>query len=85
MRRVVRRRAGDHGDGDSFDHRGEQGQPLLVAEHRRLTGGAGDDEAVVAVVLQPAGQRAGLVEVERAVVVERGDHCRENPTEPCHR
>ena len=59
-------------------------ESLVVGEHRRLAGGAGDDEAVVAVVLQVAGQRAGDVEIERAVVVERRDHRREHTAETRH-
>ena len=43
-------------------------------EHGRFAGGAGHHEAVVAVVLQLAGQRPGHVEVEPALLVERGDH-----------
>jgi hypothetical protein len=84
VRRVVGARAGDDRDGDRLDDRREQAEPLVVGEHRRLAGGAGDDEAVVAVVLQVAGQAAGLVEVERTVVVERGDHRGEDTTEPGH-
>ena len=42
------------------------------------------DEALVALVLQPAGQRAGAVEVEGSVVGERRDHRREDPSEGWH-
>ena len=38
---------------------------------RRLAGGAGDDDAVVAVVDEVRGDPRGAVEVDRAVVVER--------------
>ena len=64
--------------------RGEQRQPLVVGERRRLAGGAGDDEPVVAVVLQPAGQDLGGVEVERSVAVEWRDHRGEHASESSH-
>ncbi len=66
--------------------RGAHGRPelhlLVVGQRGRLAGGAGQHEAVVAVVDEPAGQRDRAVDVERAVVVERRDHRREHSTEP---
>ena len=58
MRGVVGAGAGDHGAlaADLVDHGLPQVQLLGVGERRRLAGGAGDDEAVVAVVDQAAGQ-----------------------------
>ena len=64
-RGVVGAGAGDDRDRDRLDDRGEQRQPLVVGQRRRLARRAGDDEPVVAVLLQLAGQRGGGVEIER--------------------
>ena len=84
MARVVGAGAGDDRDRDRLDHRREQAQPLVVGEHRRLAGGAGDDEPVVAVGLQVPGELGGNVEIELALVVERRDHRRQDATEVRH-
>ena len=39
------------------------------------------DEPLAPVIDEPSSERDGAVEVERAVVVERRDHGREDPTE----
>ena len=81
---VVSGRAGDdrdrHGGGDRFPEL----QLLVVAQRRRLTGGAGDDETFVALGLQPPGELDRTVDVECEVVVERRDHRRHDSAESSH-
>ena len=48
---------------------------------RALAGRAADHDAVVAVVDEVGGDPRGAVEVDRAVVVERGGHRRQHPAE----
>ena len=79
----LRAGAGDERHVDRGSHRGPELHLLVVGQRGGLAGGAGQDEAVVAVVDQPARQRDGAVDVERAVVVERRDHRREHPPEAC--
>ena len=47
--RVVPADPGDHRDLDRLQHRRDQAQMLLIVERRRLAGGAGNDQPVVAV------------------------------------
>jgi hypothetical protein len=74
VRGVAAARAGQDGHRDRLGHRPPQVALLGVAERRRLAGGAGDDEAVVAVLHQPAGEAGRSVEVEPALLVERRGH-----------
>ena len=71
---VVGAGPGDHRDGDRLGDRPPQVPLLVVGQHRRLAGGAGDDEAVVAVLDEPAGEGGGAVEVQGAVRRERCHH-----------
>src|SRR5205814_7956955 len=70
---------------DRVHRGGEQLEPFLVGERRRLAGGARDDETVRAVVDEEGGELAELVEVDRAVLVERrhdgGQDLAEHPVE----
>src|SRR4051812_49865422 len=52
--------------------------------HGAPAGGAGDDEAVVALRHEPLGQRRRSFEVDAAVVVEGGDHGGDQGSEAPH-
>ena len=54
MQRVVRTCSGDDRNRDCFGHGRKQTQTFVVGEHRSLTSGSGNDESVIAIVLQPA-------------------------------
>ena len=81
MARVVGAGAADHGGlvADLVLDGRAAARLLLVAEGRRLAGGAGDDDAVGAVLDQVAARacRAARL-VHRAVLGERGHHRREH-------
>ena len=69
VRGVVGAGPGDHRRlvADLVEDSVEEAHLLVVGQGRRLASGAGDHEAVAAVVDQAAGQAAGRVEVDRAV------------------
>jgi dihydrofolate reductase len=81
---------GHHGGAvpDRLDDRAQQPTVLLGAGRRRLAGRPGDDHAVVAVGDEVLRDPGGTVEVDRPVVVERGDHRRQHAAErgrrECH-
>ena len=76
---------GHHRDRHRLPHHLEQARLLGVGDRRALPGGAGHDQALVALLDQPARQPGGDVEVELAVLVEGGDHRRQHRTESGHR
>jgi hypothetical protein len=59
-------------------NRRQQLELLVIGERGRLTGGAGDDQAVRAVLDEVARDCTGAFEVERAVLGERGHHRRDH-------
>ena len=84
----IRARTGDHGRAVShrLDRRREEGQPLVVAERRRLAGRAGDDDAVRARLDEMAAEARKRVQVDGSVpaegrgygcqdIAEHGSHC----------
>ena len=84
VRGVVCSGPGDdrHVDGAADDS--EQFDPFLVGEDGALSSRTGDDDAVIAVLDQPAGQFCGRLGVERAVGGERRHHRGENRSESWH-
>ena len=81
---VVAGRPGDDGDRHGAGDGLPQLQLLVVAQRRRLSRRAADDEAFVAFGLQPLGELDCTVDVEREIVVERRDHRRHDPAESSH-
>ncbi len=77
-------RSGHERHGDRLPHRGPEVDRLVVGQRRGLAGGAGQHQAVGALVDQPRGQRRGTVQVQRQVVVERRDHGHQHRSEPSH-
>ena len=59
-------------------------EAFVVAEHRRLARGAGDDDRVVAGVDESGHQAPERVVVHRAIVGERGDNRGNEPAERQH-
>ena len=55
MRGVVGARASNDWDGDCLGNCREQTEAFVVGKYRRLARGAGNNKAIVAVVLQPFG------------------------------
>jgi hypothetical protein len=72
--RVVAAHPGDHRHGHGFAGGADQVAAFPVAQHRGLAGRRGDDQAVAAVLHQPARQPLGGIEIQAARAIEGRDH-----------